>query len=381
MSGGVDSSVAAALLVKQGYNVTGMFAVNFDTDTRINTDDADNADASCWLVDYRDAVRVAAKLGIKLIRWDFQKEYKKLVLDYMFREYRAGRTPNPDVMCNKFVKFGVWLERAKKLGFDKLATGHYASLREEISNFKFQISKKYPISNIQYHLTQAEDKNKDQTYFLHQLSQRQLERVLFPLGDYTKPEVRKLARRFGLPTAEKEESMGICFIGEVPMEKFLRTKIKTKPGKIVFSDGRVVGEHNGLPFYTIGQRAGLEIGNWKLEIREKQNSNPLFVVGKDIQNNKLIVGYENDSLLYKKWTIVADVNWISGHSPKFPLKCKVRLRHRQPLQGGVVTRIRGLHADDADCMIRFEKPQRAVTPGQFAVFYLSGECLGGGVIV
>ena len=313
MSGGVDSSVAAALLLKQGYDVTGMFAVNYNANIRM---DANETNSECWVSDYRDAVRVAAKLGIKLIKLDFQKEYKKLVLDYMFKEYRAGRTPNPDVMCNKFIKFGVWLDKARKLGFDKLATGHYACIKK--TRNKKQTNLKYPISNIQYYLTQAEDKNKDQTYFLHQLSQEQLQQVLFPLGGYRKSEVRKLAREFNLPTAEKEESMGICFIGEVPMEKFLLTKIRSKSGKIVFSDGGVVGEHKGLAFYTIGQR---HFGLRTYDIGRKIDNEPLYVVEKNIKKNELVVGREDDALLYKKEVKIGKVHWIAGQPPKFPLKC------------------------------------------------------------
>jgi len=352
MSGGVDSSVAAALLVKAGYDVTGVFVVNYD----------DLSAESCWRGDYQDALRVAAKLGIPLLRWDFTKEYKKKVLDYMYAEYKLGRTPNPDVLCNKFIKFGAWIERAKKEGFDKLATGHYASLREEILNFKFQILK--------YHLDQAKDENKDQTYFLNQLNQEQLSFTLFPLGDYTKPEVRKLAKKFALPTAEKEESMGICFVGEVPMKDFLQKEIKVKKGEIIFGDGTVVGEHDGLSFYTIGQRhAGLKIADLRFK-----NNDPLFVVDKNTEKNQLIVGYENDPLLYKKSIQVSEVNWISGVEPKFPLKCEVRLRHRQELQ------IADLKMQNGKLLINFKKEQRAVTPGQFAVFYKKGECLGGGVI-
>jgi len=236
MSGGVDSSVAAALLVKAGFDVTGMFAVNYDE--HASQDEA--LAKSCWRPDYQDALRVCAKLGIPLLRWDFKKEYQRDVLDYMYREYRAGRTPNPDVLCNKFVKFGAWLKKARALGFDLLVTGHYARIKKiSANNFSLQMSK---------------DKNKDQTYFLNQLSQTQLKYVIFPIGQYTKPQVRALAKKLDLPTAQKEESMGICFVGEVPMKEFLQKKIKTKPGKIVSTKREVLGEHTGLPFYTIGER-------------------------------------------------------------------------------------------------------------------------------
>lgn len=375
MSGGVDSSVAAALLLKQGYDVTGAFMVNYDED-------------NCWRKDYQDALRVAAKLSISLLRLDFQKEYKKLVLDYMYKEYGAGRTPNPDVLCNKFVKFGVWLGTAKKLGFDKLATGHYAKIRRS--------------EDQKIKLLRAKDENKDQTYFLHQLIQQQLKHVLFPLGDYLKSKVRSLAHSFNLPTAEKEESMGICFVGEVPMKEFLQKKIKIKKGDIILSDGTVVGEHEGLAFYTIGQRhIGLQIADCRM-----QNSEPLYVVDKSIKKNQLIIGYEGDTLLYKKEVIVEDVNWIGGfiqrspkgevgQKPKFPLKCEVRLRYRQPLQKCMVchceeefarrsfgsTRDRLRNLRHGKLMIKFNEPQRAVTPGQFAVFYKNKECLGGGIVV
>ncbi|MFA5127540.1 MAG: tRNA 2-thiouridine(34) synthase MnmA [Patescibacteria group bacterium] len=365
MSGGVDSSVAAALLVNAGYDVTGMFAVNYESEEN----DADialagrSAAETCWRGDYNDALRVAAKLKIPLLRLNFVKEYKKHVLDYMYAEYRAGRTPNPDVLCNKFVKFGVWLKKAKELGFDKIATGHYARLRREcqISNVKFPIKSK--IQNPKPEnicMVKAKDDNKDQTYFLHQLTQTQLKHVLFPIGKFTKPEVRALADKFKLPTAKKEESMGICFVGEVPMKKFLMKKIKTKKGKIILSSGEIVGEHDGLAFYTIGERIGIA----------GHNEKPLYVVDKNIKQNKLVVGYDADPLLFKKEIKITETNWIAGRAPKFPLKCEVRLRHRQPLQKCVINKNKVL----------FTQPQRAVTPGQFAVFYAKGVCLGGGVI-
>jgi tRNA-specific 2-thiouridylase len=367
MSGGVDSSVAAALLVESGYDVTGMFAVNYDGANNANSNSND-ANESCWRGDYQDALRVAAKLGIQLLRWDFTKEYERQVLGYMYKEYSAGRTPNPDVLCNKFIKFGAWLEKAKKLGFDYIATGHYARLKSRNSN---------------YQLLLAKDDNKDQTYFLHQLSQKQLAHTIFPLGEYTKPQVRQLAKRFKLPTADKEESMGICFVGEVPMKKFLQKKIKTHPGKIVLSNGlggktdNILGKHDGLPFYTIGERLGLK-------------SKPYFVVDKDIKNNELIVRNSDDPGLFKKEIKITEVNWIAGKAPLYPLVCFVRLRHRQALQKVVVTSVEKKNCK-AELILIFEEPQRAVTPGQFAVLYdirhgakgskeVSMECLGGGVV-
>lgn len=343
LSGGVDSSVAAALLVKAGYDVTAAFMVNYD--------EVKNG-VSCWHPDYQDALRVAAKLGIKLLRLDFTKEYARDVLQYMYSEYDCGRTPNPDVLCNKFVKFGAWLKKADELGFDFIATGHYARTKKQGKNVL---------------LTAAKDKNKDQTYFLHQLNQKQLSRVLFPIGDYTKDEVRKLAHKFNLATAQKEESMGICFIGEVSMKDFLKDKVKATVGNMIDSAGNILGQHSGLPFYTIGQR-GLGLSH--------TGGKTLFVVDKNIAKNELVVGEENDPRLYKKETALDEIHWISGDAPKFPLKCKVRLRHRQELQDCIVT----------EKFIKFFTPQRAVTPGQFAVFYSSSLfgknniCLGGGII-
>jgi tRNA-specific 2-thiouridylase len=211
----------------------------------------------------------------------------------------------------------------------------------------------------------AKDINKDQTYFLHQLNQKQLSRVLFPIGKYTKDEVRKLAKKLSLPTAEKEESMGICFVGEVSMREFLRGKVKARPGRIINTKGKIVGEHTGLPFYTIGER-GMNLG--------KSGGRPYFVVGKNIKENQLIVGFEDDPDLFNKKALIKNISWISGQTPKFPLKCQVRMRHRQALVDCM------LSLDNHNVLINFSKPERAVTPGQFAVFYKKGECLGGGVV-
>ena len=337
MSGGVDSSVAAALLVSsKKYDVTGAFMINYDEPMPNGY--------SCYLPDYRDAVRVAAKLRIPILKLDFTKEYREKVLSYMFEEYEKGRTPNPDVMCNSYVKFGSWLKKAEELGFDYIATGHYANF----FNGK---------------LLKADDLNKDQTYFLHQLTLDQLDKTLFPIGKYTKPEVRALASKLDLPTAEKEESMGICFIGEVPMKEFLQKRIKPTPGNIVMSDGKVIGSHDGLPFYTIGER---HVG-----VKTDKNE-ALYVVAKNIKTNELVVGYENDKLLYSKKIELERVNWINR--VVLPLRCEVRLRHRQPLQKCLVKNI------DSKIFIEFEKPQKAITPGQFAVLYKNDECLGGGAV-
>lgn len=375
MSGGVDSSVAAALLLDAGYDVTGAYMINYQTSDDKDEFTGRSAAETCWVPDYRDAVRVAAKLGIPLLKLDFTKEYRELVLDYMYREYEEGRTPNPDVMCNKFVKFGVWLQKAIELGFDKLATGHYAQLKEQRTTNNEQPGKKKIVGH--WSLMAAKDDNKDQTYFLHQLTQEQLSHVLFPVEDYTKQEVRELARKYGLSTAEKEESMGICFVGEVPMKDFLRGKVKAKSGNIINSQGEIVGKHEGLAFYTIGQRH-IGVESSKLKVQGGKNK-PLFIVDKRIETNELVVGYGDDPLLYKKGIEITDINWISGREPVFPLKCEVRLRHRQEMQNVEVTHALQ-HSRTTALVIEFDKPQRAVTPGQFAVFYKDGECLGGGTI-
>lgn len=342
LSGGVDSSVAAALLVKAGYDVTAAFMVNYDDQS---------SGQSCWRDDYHDALRVSAKLGIKLLRLDFVKEYNRDVLEYMYKEYEVGRTPNPDILCNKFIKFGAWLNKARTLGFDYIATGHYARIKKSGRKFLLQESK---------------DKNKDQTYFLHQLNQEQLKSVLFPIGAYKKEQVRKLATKFDLPTAQKEESMGICFVGEVPMRDFLKNKIKVQSGKIIDENKNVLGQHDGLAYYTIGQR--------NLGLNSKDGK-PMFVLEKIFETNELVVGGESSQLLYKNDITVGDVNWASDVIPKLPLKCKIRLRHRQELQNAKI------YLDKKEIKIKFDKQQRAVTPGQFAVFYKNGLCLGGGVVL
>lgn len=335
MSGGVDSSVAAALLLDAGYDVTGAFMINFD--------EHDEHGLPCYTHEYRDALRVAAKLGIKLLKLDFVEVYKKHVLEYMYAEYEAGRTPNPDVLCNKFIKFDAWLTKSKELGFDMFATGHYARTTDGV-------------------LYKAKDNNKDQTYFLHQVSSEQLSNVLFPLGEYTKEEVRALAKKFDLPTAHKEESMGICFVGEVSMKEFLQKRIEQKPGNIVMSGtGEVIGQHEGLAFYTLGQRHGFhQVGG----------DDPLFVAQKRSETNELVVGHEGDPLLYSDSIQVTNMHWISGQAPAFPLECEVRLRHRQPLQAATCNKD----------MIIFEQKQKAATPGQFAAIYRGDICLGGGII-
>lgn len=357
LSGGVDSSVTALLLLKQGYDVTGAFMVNYDgKDARLGIE--------CWRKDYRDAARVAAHLGIPLVRWDFTAEYARDVLTYMDTEYKAGRTPNPDVLCNEFVKFGAWLERAKQEGFDYIATGHYAFVSCNEERITQNETKKYVT---RYTLHSSRDTDKDQTYFLHRLSQEQLKHTLFPLGPYTKTQVRALAKKHKLPTAQKEESMGICFIGEVPMKDFLQSRISQKKGKVTLQDGTVVGTHDGLAYYTIGQRH-MGVGT------KTTTTKPTYILSKNKKTNTLVVGPEE--ALFKKEIPLENIHWISGRPPKLPLQCEVRLRHRQPPQKTVIS-----EQKSGSIVATFKEPQRAPTPGQFIVFYQKGVCLGGGMII
>lgn len=345
MSGGVDSSVAAALLVAEGHEVIGAFMKNW-------SDEADPCTGECtWKAERQDALRVATHLGIPFETFDFEAEYRAEVVEYMVREYAAGRTPNPDVMCNKTVKFGLFLERALALGADAVATGHYARVTEDGGT---------------YRLLAGLDTNKDQSYFLHRLDQRQLSRAIFPVGHLPKPEVRRLAREFGLPTAEKKDSQGICFIGKVDLKEFLDAKIPSRQGPIVTVGGNVVGRHRGVAPFTIGQRHGLGIGGGA----------PYFVVEKDVRRNTVVVAREDDpAALHAAALVAEDEHWIAGRAPALPLQCRVRIRYRQPLQDATVE-------PSADGLrVTFREPQRAVSPGQFAVFYdAGGECLGGAVI-
>jgi len=369
MSGGVDSSVVAALLVQQGYDVTGAYMKQW-------SDTKEVSGLCTWKQDRRDAMRVAAHLDIPLITLDFEKEYKEWVMGYMFAEYKKGRTPNPDVMCNSFIKFGAWLDKAKELGFERMATGHYAKVLET-GNGKREAGT--------FVLAQANDNDKDQTYFLHQLNQEQFAYTMFPLGEYTKKEVREMAKKFDLPTADRAESMGICFVGEVPMKEFLQQKIKKTPGNIVNEQGVVLGEHEGLAFYTIGQRhlgmQNVALPAGRQEFRMQNDREPLYVLDKKFETNELVVGEEDSALLHKKEIVVENIHWISGHAPKFPLKCMVRLRHRQPLQNAECSlACRQAGVQNEELVISFSEPQRAATPGQFSVIYKDDVCLGGGAI-
>lgn len=339
MSGGVDSSVTAALLVKEGHEVIGAFMKNW-------SESIDPCTGQCsWKEERADALRVAATLGIPFETFDFEKEYREAVVDYMCREYAAGRTPNPDVMCNKHVKFELFVKKALEHGADAIATGHYARVRQGVAG--------------KYELLAGIDPDKDQSYFLHQLDQRQLSRTLFPIGHLRKSEVRALARGFKLPTAEKKDSQGICFIGKVNLAGFLKDRLTQRPGPIISTDGHVVGRHGGIAPFTIGQRHGMGLGGGA----------PYFVIEKDAARNTLVVARQEDQLLAPALEL-ENTHWIAGTPPAMPHACKVRIRYRQPLQDASID----------GGTIRFEEPQRAISSGQFAVLYDGEYCLGGGVI-
>lgn len=410
MSGGVDSSVAAALMKERGFEVSGVH-IKMWSDPEI----------PCVAKEDRyDAMRAAAALDIPFQTWDFTEEYRREVVEYMIREYAAGRTPNPDVMCNRHIKFGAFLRRALAEGADYVATGHYVRLRrtdevagiDEIDEMNGgvqlhqvplkagQFIKRSDSSISSHQLLTAVDASKDQSYFLWTLAQEQLRRCIFPIGEYKKPEVRALARKFGLPTAEKPDSQGICFIGEINVRNFLKRHIPERRGRILTTRGKTVGEHAGIEFFTIGQREGLGIGG----------GIPYYVAEKNPAANILTVAEgPYDEKLFQKEAVADDLNWISGYAPELPQKCEARIRYRQPLQPCTV-KIAGNDEDDeidhteghdnssspaeseaihqaplsagrsGNLIIRFNGPQRAVTPGQSIVFYKKDEMLGGGII-
>ena len=348
MSGGVDSSVAALLLIEQGYQVEGLFMKNWEED--------DTEEYCSATEDLKDAQAVADKLAIPLHTINFSGEYWDHVFEYFLAEYRAGRTPNPDVLCNREIKFKAFLDHALGLGAHAIATGHYARIRRE---------------DAMVHMLRAKDENKDQTYFLYMLGQHQLARAIFPLGDLEKTQVRRLAEEATFPNHKKKDSTGICFIGERKFRDFLGRFLPANPGKMVTPDDEVIGEHQGLMYYTLGQRKGLGIGG-----RADSDDEPWFVVDKDLDNNRLIVAQGNDHpLLLKEGLEAAQLHWISGSPPQIPLSCMARIRHRQPLQPCMIESL-----EKGQCQVRFDNKQRAVTPGQSIVFYLDDECLGGGII-
>jgi len=349
LSGGVDSAVAAHLLKQQGFSVEALFMKNWEED--------DDAGYCAAAEDLADARAVAERLGIPLHTVNFATEYWDRVFEHFLAEYRALRTPNPDVLCNREVKFRAFLDHALTLGADWISTGHYARVTRDHAGS---------------HLRLCADAGKDQTYFLHLLDQAQLSRALFPLADLTKSDVRGIARGLGLANAQKKDSTGICFIGERRFGDFLARWLPHDPGPIETPEGQVLGEHRGLPWHTIGQRSGLGIGG----IRDAGEA-PWFVAAKDAARNALIVVQGADHpLLYADGLRAEQLHWISGAPPgPAPLHCLCRLRHRQPLQACTL-----VEYDSQSCRVRFAEPQRAITPGQSAVFYLGDECLGGAVI-
>jgi len=348
MSGGVDSSVSVALLQQQEYDVQGMFMKNWEEN---DTEEVCSADD-----DVKDAQSVADKLKVKLHLRNFASEYWDFVFENFLNEYRIGRTPNPDILCNREIKFKTFLENAQDLGADYMATGHYVD--KDIHEGKHRLLK-------------GQDNNKDQSYFLYTITQEQLAYSLFPLGKIAKPEVRKIAQELNLIVADKKDSVGICFIGEKDFQKFLTHYIKPNPGNIVDDKGKIIGRHTGLMYYTIGQRQGLGIGGVK-----DAPQLPWFVAAKNHADNELIAIQSGDNpLLQSNYLIANDLNWISGTCPEFPFSCKAKTRYRQSDQDCIIYK-------DKNDMIRVEfiQPQRAVTPGQSVVFYQDNVCLGGGII-
>ena len=348
MSGGVDSSVAAILLQKQGYEVIGLFMRNWDSS--INNDILGNPNLNNNICpqeeDYNDALAVCQKLDIPLHRVDFVKEYWDYVFTYFLEELKCGRTPNPDIMCNKYIKFDMFAKYAKKLGADFIATGHYARLKDG-------------------KLLRAIDENKDQTYFLSQVSNEQFKNVLFPIGDLIKKDVRKIAEQYNLITAKKKDSTGICFIGERNFTNFLKNYLPNKPGKIInIETNKEVGEHIGLMHYTIGQRKGLNIGG---------NTDRMFVVGKDLQKNILYVClHDNNDFLIGDSCIVTNINWLDNKKVN---KCTAKFRYRQKDNDVSLTWL-----DENRILVSYPQGVKSVTPGQACVFYNNEQCLGSGII-
>lgn len=342
ISGGVDSSVAALLLKRQGYEVVGVFLRGFNVD-------------GCQDRDAEDARRVAAQIEVPFYVWDCEEDYKRAVVEYMVNGYRRGLTPNPDVMCNKEIKFGIFLDKALALGTDYVATGHYVRLK------KAQKS-----NRASFALQSAKDNNKDQSYFLWTLTQQQLRHSLFPIGNYLKSQVREIARKEKLHNAGKKDSQGICFLGKVSLEDFLQQYLPLTPGKIITHEGEKIGEHKGVPFYTVGQRHGLGMGGGK----------PYYVAQKDARANTLTVAAGSDHLsLYKRNLALISLHWTSGKTPRGSQEVMARIRYRQPLSKAL------LRSKGKGYILEFTSPQKFVAPGQSAVLYSNrGEVLGGGII-
>ncbi|OUR70178.1 tRNA 2-thiouridine(34) synthase MnmA [Marinomonas sp. 42_23_T18] len=348
MSGGVDSSVSALLLIQQGYQVEGLFMKNWDED--------DGTEYCTAKDDLADAQSVCDKLGIKLHTANFAAEYWDNVFEHFLEEYKAGRTPNPDILCNKEIKFKAFLEYANALGADFIATGHYVRRTHDDNQAK---------------LLKGLDNNKDQSYFLYAVGKDEIAKSLFPVGELEKPEVRRLAQEHDLITHNKKDSTGICFIGERRFKDFLEQYLPAQPGKINTLEGDTIGRHSGLMYHTIGQRQGLGIGGLA-----NYSDEPWYVVEKDLDNNVLLVTQSSDDKpLYKTHLNANNMDWVARVSPKLPLKCKAKCRYRQPDQDCIISA-----NDDGSIEVSFEQAQRAITPGQSVVFYLDEVCLGGGII-
>ena len=345
MSGSVDSSVSAALLARAGYNVTGAFIrVWYPPGIHCRAED-----------DRRDALAVAAKIGIPLITVNLEKEYKRFVIDTMFHEYARGRTPNPDIICNEKVKFGAFFKKAMKMGADFVATGHYARVKKSAHG---------------YELLAGKDKNKDQSYFLWTLGQKELSKTLFPIGKMLKKDVRKLAKKFGLPVFDKKDSQGLCFVGKIDFKDFLKRYVPARSGKVIDTKGKVIGNHGGATLYTIGERRGFTI------TKKGPHDPPYYVVERDVKKNTLTVARGNEEKkFFRRRVIISHLNLISGYAPALSGKYRARIRYRQPLEVCRLAKRAGRF------VVLFNRPQRAVTPGQSLVLYRGAECLSGGVIV
>jgi len=348
ISGGVDSAVAALILKNQGYQVETVFMRNWDLDKNDPHCSADQ--------DLADAKAVCHKLQIPIHTVNFSKEYWNKVFQYLLDEYAAGRTPNPDIMCNKEIKFKAFLDYAKSLNADHIATGHYAKIDKQEN---------------EYRLLKGVDNNKDQSYFLYMLDQEQLKNSVFPIGHLKKTEVREIAKKEGLINFNKKDSTGICFIGERKFKEFLNEYLLIKPGDIITEDGTYIGQHDGIMFYTLGQRKGLQIGGQK-----NAKEAPWYVIQKDIKNNKIIVSQDhNHPLLLNKNLKCDKVHWISGIEPELPFTCWAKIRYRQHDEQCMVAK-----KNDGHYEVKFNQSQWAITPGQSVVFYQEDTCLGGGII-